>query len=244
MRIDAVFLDAGGVLLDESDMEAACARVVAGCLAPHVPGYSAERYGEDLAEAVHAHCAQAYRFVFWKRLAPDRALFESAYASFLETWRSRRPPLRIMQGIAEELTQLAESFRVGIAGQYGAELLEVLERERLLSCFFWRFTQDDFGITKPDPRYLLRIAEACGVDPQHCVMVGDRIDKDVVPARTVGMHTIRIRTGVHRDQRARVPEELPDLELSSVKGLADAVRRISAERAPRGSPCSDSGGGS
>ena len=226
MRIDAVLLDAGGVLLDESEMESTRAHTTAEVLARHVPGYTVAQYREDLEEAVHAFCANAYHFVFWKRLRPDRELYERTLAEFAAVWRSRRPPLRLMDGIADELASTSQRHGVGLAGQYGAEVLDLLERKGLLELLSWRHTQDDFRITKPDPRYLLEIAAACGVEPAHCVMVGDRIDKDVLPARQVGMRTIRIRVGVHRNQRPRVPEESPDVELPSVTGLAEAIEGL------------------
>jgi ribonucleotide monophosphatase NagD (HAD superfamily) len=54
-------------------------------------------------------------------------------------------------------------------------------------------------------------------------MVGDRIDKDVIPAKQVGMRTIVVRVGLHRHQQPRIPFEIPDRELNSVVGLAEAV---------------------
>ena len=128
-----------------------------------------------------------------------------------------------MPGIGDELRALSAGFRLVIAGQYGRELLDLLDGHGLLECFASRLTQDDFEITKPDPRYLERIACAVGVEPNGCLMVGDRIDNDVVPAKHLGMKTIRIRVGLHRHQEARTPDELPDAELESVRGLAEAV---------------------
>ena len=47
-------------------------------------------------------------------------------------------------------------------------------------------------------------------------MVGDRIDKDIIPAKLVGMKTIRIRTGIHKNQEARTPEEIPDITVNEL----------------------------
>ena len=220
----AVLLDAGGVLLDERAMEASRARATARTLASYVDGYSVDRYWADIEEAVRAFTPDTYLYVFWKHLQPDRQAYDAAYGAFLRDWRP--PPLELMPGIGEELRELAATYQVGIAGQYGKEILDLLERERLLDCLAWRFTQDDFKLTKPDPRYLLQIAGACGISPTECVMVGDRIDKDVVPAKQVGMRTVRIRVGLHRNQRPRIPSEIPDIELEDVVGLADAVRAL------------------
>ncbi|MHC4934478.1 MAG: HAD family hydrolase [Planctomycetota bacterium] len=219
----AIFLDAGGVLLDEQSMEVARAEATARFLGALVPEYSVERYWADTEEAVQAFTPETYLHVFWKYLKPDRVRCEEAYLAFRQEWRRARPPLELMPGIGDELRELAACFRVGLAGQYGSEVLDLLRREELLGCLAWHFTQDDFTLTKPDPRYLLQIAEACGVPPSECVMVGDRIDKDIVPARQVGMRTVRIRVGLHRNQRPRVPFEVPDVELESVIGLAEAV---------------------
>ncbi len=54
-------------------------------------------------------------------------------------------------------------------------------------------------------------------------MVGDRIDKDIIPAKLLGMKTILIRVGLHRNQQPRIPFEVPDAELNSVAGLAETV---------------------
>lgn len=213
MKLTTVLLDAGGVLLDEAEMEEAMAAATARFL-----GCTRADYRADIEEAVHAFVPQAYRHVFLKR--------GGDFDAFLEEWRP--PPLRLMEGIADELARLACRFRIGIAGQYGASLLDVLEDQGLLECFAWRFTQDDFTLTKPDPRYLQQIADACGVDARECIMVGDRIDKDVIPAKRLGMRTIRIRIGLHRDQRPRSPSEVPDVELDGVAGLADAATRLAA----------------
>jgi HAD superfamily hydrolase (TIGR01509 family) len=238
----AVLLDAGGVLLDEQTMETSRAEATARFLAAFVPDYSVDRYWADTEKAVQAFTPDTYVHVFWKYLKPDQAGCEAAYRSFRQEWRDARPPLKLMPRIGDELRKLAASFQVGIAGQYGAEVLDLLERRGLTNCFAWRFTQDDFELTKPDPRYLLQICEACGVPPAECVMVGDRIDKDVIPAKQVGMRAVRIRVGLHRNQRPRVPFEVPDVELESVVGLADAVRTLSARarearsRRPAGRP--------
>ena len=50
-------------------------------------------------------------------------------------------------------------------------------------------------------------------------MVGDRIDNDVAPARTLGMRTVLFRTGRHAAQQPRSADEVPDAEVRNVAGL-------------------------
>jgi phosphoglycolate phosphatase-like HAD superfamily hydrolase len=44
---------------------------------------------------------------------------------------------------------------------------------------------------------------------QACILVGDRLDKDVAPAKAAGMATIQFRSGRYRRQRPRSDAETP-----------------------------------
>jgi putative hydrolase of the HAD superfamily len=72
-------------------------------------------------------------------------------------------------------------------------------------------------------RLFLRVCADLAVEPQECIMVGDRIDNDVVPARSLGMRTVRIRTGRHREQRPRAWDETPDAEVEDAAGILAAI---------------------
>jgi HAD superfamily hydrolase (TIGR01509 family) len=229
MQTTTILLDAGGVILDETEDERARVKTAVEVLAGAIPGYSSEMLYADLDEAIALFCPRILAYAYWKHVKPDRAAFDELYKSFVETWRSRRPPLKLMTGFETEVRAISKRLKVGIAGQYGRSLLALLEAEALLDCFTFHFTQDDFRITKPDPRYLEQIATACGVAPQECIMVGDRVDNDIIPAKQVGMKTILVRVGLHKNQKPRTPHELPDVELEGIAGLADAVVRLAED---------------
>lgn len=229
MSISTVLLDAGGVILDETEHEVVRAQVIAEVLATVLPGYSVNTYYSDIEEAVRSFCPNTYQYVFWKHLKDDRNLFDKLYALHLDRWRKRRPPLKLSFGLESEVREISRNFKIGIAGQYGREILDFLEEKSILDCFAYRFTQDDFPITKPDPRYYEEIVEAIGVDPEECIIVGDRIDKDIIPAKQVEMKTILIRVGLHKSQQPRIPFEIPDAELDGVPGLAAAVQKLAEQ---------------
>jgi FMN phosphatase YigB (HAD superfamily) len=232
--LTTVLLDAGGVIIDESEYEEVRAEVAVEALREVLTDYSREDYDADVQESLDCFAPRIYQYVFWKHLKHDRSLFNSTWVSYLDLWAKREPPLRLMSGIGDEILEIYKSFAIGIAGQYGPEVLELLAKHSLLDAFAHHLTQQDFAITKPDPRYYEQILRAFGVDGRECVMVGDRIDNDVVPAKRVGMKTILIRVGLHMNQTPRIPIEVPDVELGGVKGLARAVREL-ARNAERGS---------
>ena len=79
------------------------------------------------------------------------------------------------------------------------------------------------GLRKPDPRAFLAAAEELGVPPADCIMVGDRIDNDIVPAKALGMAAIQLRGGRHRRQRPRHQAEEPDAVVTDVPELEAAI---------------------
>ena len=226
MSITTVLLDAGGVILDELQHEQVRAEVATGLLSGLVAGYSVESYFSDVEEAVRAYCPNVYQYIFWKRSNGNLELFDDLWSAYLQRFAAAQPPLKLSDGLRPELETLSAEFSLGIAGKYGSELLDLLSDEAVLDMFRFQFTQDDFSLTKPDPRYYEQVAEACGAAPGECVMVGDRVDNDVVPSKMLGMKTVLVRTGLHRSQKPRTPSERPDVELGSVVGLGAAVRRI------------------
>lgn len=56
------------------------------------------------------------------------------------------------------------------------------------------YSAEDFGSQKPAPRPFLEIAKNLDVEPQNCLMVGDRDDTDGAGARATGMNFIQIQT--------------------------------------------------
>ncbi len=226
MKKYTVLLDAGGVILDEKEHEQVRADVSVEILSKIVKGYSRKQYWKDMEEAVKLFCPRAYEYVFFKYLKEDLRKFEYYYSQHIKKFKERKPALKLFQGLDKELKEISKEFDIGIAGQYGKEIITLLEEENLIQYFAFRLTQADFKITKPDPRYLEQITRAFKVDPEMCIMVGDRIDKDIIPAKQLHMKTALNRVGIHKNQMPRIPSEIPDIEIHGIKGLAKAIKTI------------------
>lgn len=228
MPITTILLDGGGVIVDESELEDVRAKIISDVLSSLIRGYSTYNYRLDMDEAVKSFCPNVYKYIIWKYTEGNLPLFDELYQKHLSLWEKDHPPLKISAGFDVEAKAIGSRYKMVIAGQYGREILDLLRENSLLEYFSSSFTQDDFNITKPDPRYIEQIAKRVGADCNQCVMVGDRIDKDIIPAKMLGMKTILIRTGIHRNQRPREPFEVPDLELESLIGLSDAIDEIAS----------------
>ena len=114
-------------------------------------------------------------------------------------------------------------LRLGIVANQPEAMRERLERAGIGDLFDHHGLSSITGIRKPDPRAFTLAAQAIGVAPSECIMVGDRIDNDIAPAKALGMLAIRFRTGRHRRQKPRTAAEAPDMDVADVPELEAAI---------------------
>lgn len=120
-------------------------------------------------------------------------------------------------------------LRLGIVANQPETARERLQRAGIGELFEYQGLSGLSGLRKPDPRAFQAAAEALGVSPAACIMVGDRIDNDVAPAKALGMATIQLRSGRHRRQRPRSPAETPDAVVTDVRELDAAIGALLAQ---------------
>ncbi|MEO9255132.1 MAG: HAD family hydrolase, partial [Tepidiformaceae bacterium] len=127
-------------------------------------------------------------------------------------------------GIGAMIERLhGRGLKLGLAANQPARVVAELDAHGIGKFFSHREVTGHHGYRKPDVRLFLRACEDMEVEPAECVMVGDRIDNDIAPARLLGMHTVLIRTGRHIAQQARAVDEVADFEVHDVAGMEAAI---------------------
>src|SRR5262249_36509200 len=117
-----------------------------------------------------------------------------------------------IDGLLRRLRQ--RGLKLGIVANQPEKARKRLARAGIGDCFDYQGLSGLTGFSKPDPRAFQAAAEALGVPSAGCIMVGDRIDNDIAPAKALGMAAILMRGGRHRRQRPRTPAEAPDAIVS------------------------------
>jgi putative hydrolase of the HAD superfamily len=88
------------------------------------------------------------------------------------------------------LLQLHKRFPMVLVSNFYGNIATVL-REFSLDGVFQQIVESAVvGIRKPDPRIFTLGVEALDLAPSDVVVVGDSIDKDIIPARQAGCHTV------------------------------------------------------
>lgn len=104
------------------------------------------------------------------------------------------PRVALVPGVAEALEGLAGRLTCCVASNAGdsdAELMGLaLARVGIRQHFDHLFTSRELGASKPHPDFFRGILARLAVEPEACVSVGNDYEKDVAPAKAVGMHTI------------------------------------------------------
>jgi putative hydrolase of the HAD superfamily len=85
-----------------------------------------------------------------------------------------------------------------------------LIRLRLALYFDDVFVSEELGAEK-SPEFYRKILGALRASPADCVMVGDREDADIAPAREVGIRTIRMLAGKYADKPSAADRTVRDI---------------------------------
>ncbi len=219
--IDHVFLDIGGVLYDDRVYAEAWRRalVEAGGTftdAAFENEYAACRAAQD--RSFRVHLATAF-------LGPD------ADVRALETLAARYwhyPPSALHTDVVPTLTNLRDAgYRLGVIANQPSQVRLAMERDGLVPFFEVWGISDDLGLHKPDPALYRRTLELAGVEGDRTVMVGDRLDYDMRPARAAGMHTVWLLRGEAPDDPTPAQLAEPDVAIEELQQLPAVLDELS-----------------
>jgi HAD superfamily hydrolase (TIGR01509 family) len=96
----------------------------------------------------------------------------------------------VLPGMAEALERLAGEFSMGLLANQLRESVDALSACGLRRHFRVLALSELVEHKKPEPGIFAWALREAGCAPNEAVMVGDRIDNDIVPARRAGMWTV------------------------------------------------------
>ncbi len=180
----------------------------------------------------------------------DKKIVDRAVNQWLPVYPGSNYPVR---GIFDTLTILQKKYSLGIIANQPPMAMDELKRYRLEGYFKHIIISDVVGYHKPDPEIYRYAVELVGARPEQCLMVGDRVDNDVRPARMAGMRTVWLNmdyrlmdyqpadnyerlyiesylriTGI--DQSYKGSEYEPDAVITDLEELPQAIESISAKQ--------------
>lgn len=118
------------------------------------------------------------------------------------------------------LERLSQRYNLGVIANQPPGTAERLAAYGLADYFAVCVSSGDAGVSKPDPAIFRLALAAADCAPAAAVMIGDRLDNDIRPAKVLGFATIRVLQGPARLQRPRTAAETPDANAADLSALS------------------------
>lgn len=234
-EVHVVLFDIGDTLLHSAESDEALVEFHKAALRGNGVDVSDAEFEAALEHCLLSFAPSLTRAVNWYLVKPDVALCNAItdqVREMLYAWADDHP-LPARPGTGALLASLAQAVRLALAGNARTAIRETLAGYGLLQYFQYTEVSDDIGFEKPDLRFFEHILQRCGATGPEAIMVGDRLDYDVIPAKKLGMRTVWFRTGPQSRLVPRTPRELPDAEVTSMAELGHALSALIGRPLPR-----------
>ena len=136
------------------------------------------------------------------------------YRNELETMYEEAPAV---------IKALAQKYELGIIANQLDGLKERLEAFGLLQYFKYIISSWEVQVMKPDIRIFEYALGNANCKPQEACMIGDRLDNDILPAKSLGMKTVWIKQGFGALQKPESPTEEADYTIEKLTELLDIL---------------------
>ena len=196
-----IFFDLGSTLVDERQ---ACRRRIEAAI-------------EDTGISYEQFCQTMLRFYRQNKKGDQEAF--AFYGLPKPEWPSREE--RLYPEAVSCLHRLKRCYRLGIIANQLPGVFNRLEQWGILRYFSVIVTSDGLGAAKPDLQIFRAALQQAGCPAHRCVMIGDRLDNDIAPAKSLGMKTVWVRQGFAAYSTPRNASEQADAVVDGIEQVAD-----------------------
>lgn len=134
-------------------------------------------------------------------------------------WRSEYE--RLYPYVKDVLEQLYRKYKLGIIANQSIGLKERLIDYGIEKYFDLILSSSDVGVSKPSLEIFELALNESSCTPNEAIMVGDRLDNDIIPAQIIGMKTVWIKQGYGSLGNIEKLEIKPDFIVDSLEELLE-----------------------
>lgn len=119
------------------------------------------------------------------------------------------------------LDKLSKKYKLGIIANQIAETQRRIDNWGIGKYFDVVVASAEVGYAKPDFEIFNVALEQADCKPNETVMIGDRLDNDIIPAKKLGMKTVWVRQGFAKMQYVKSENERPDYIIENIGDIID-----------------------
>ena len=121
------------------------------------------------------------------------------------------------------LDELSKRYQIGVIANQSLGTAERLKQKGILKYIDLVIASAEEGVAKPDKRIFEIALQRANCRPENAVMIGDRVDNDIVPAKKLGMKTVWIKQGFGKYWKIVDQEEIADYEIDNLTTLLSVL---------------------
>lgn len=132
---------------------------------------------------------------------------------------------KLYGGVKELLEELHKEFKLGIIANQKSGLNKRMYNFGILNFFDVIICSAEVGVSKPNKEIFYLGLKKANCKPKEAIMVGDRIDNDLIPAKEIGMKTIWVKQGYGGMAKVENLTEIVDIEINNICDLSKIINK-------------------
>lgn len=143
------------------------------------------------------------------------------YGVILPEWDNRLE--KLYAGTKTVLEALSGKYRLGIIANQLLGTQERIDNWGIGNYFEVVIASAEAGYAKPDLEIFNLALEKAGCEPYEAIMIGDRLENDIVPAKLLGMKTVWVRQGFAKYQSINSESERPNYIIDDIDDIVSVL---------------------
>lgn len=182
-----------------------------------------ERRMRDIAKLADISFEKVYEMVLAFYKQNKKGYLESAKALGIELPEWHKEDEVLYDDAIQCLEFLSKKYKIGVIANQSLGTKERLAQKGVLKYIDLVIASAEEGVAKPDRRIFEIALEKSNCKAANSIMIGDRIDNDIVPANLLGMKTIWIKRGFGQYWKISQEIEKPDFVVNNLLELCNIL---------------------
>jgi putative hydrolase of the HAD superfamily len=231
MALRWLFIDIGGPILDDGPLFDYLAAALRGILVAQGHRATGEAFQKAMQRGWLEGAPSTLDYIIRHFVSTDED-YERAKHSYWEvfrglTWEEYRQLQILKHDVPGALEALAGRYWLATLSNNVARVRKLLEELDVARFFSAWGISEEVGREKPDPGIFRHVLDQAGCRPEEAMMVGDRLDNDILPAQELGLATALVQLNHNFGAPPRHVREIqPDVRVDS---LCDLARKLAPE---------------
>lgn len=196
--VDWIFFDIGDTIVNEDKLRFNLYRILEKNLHDNKINLTFQDLIAAREDLILGHADDAPHYSIAKMYLPEGLYHQWHHDIKNYVHRYLKRDLILIPGIERVIKKLSKSYSLGLIADQPHEILDFLKKNQVLDYFKVHAISGLLGLNKPRKTIYEWAINHAGCSFDNALMIGDRIDRDIVPAKEFDMYTIQVRWNTYR----------------------------------------------